>query len=78
MLRIIIPDRLGEGLGTKLIFVHVISADIRTYLDEMYGESGYQALLSTFWAPGKEASPTSAQNDLAQLLSAWASHFAKE
>ena len=38
------------------------------YFDEMYGESGYQMLLSTFRAPGNEPSQISAQNYLAQLL----------
>ena len=60
-----LPDRLGEGLVQT--FVCVVSADI-TYLDEMYGESGYQMLLSTFRAPGNEPSQISAQNYLAQLL----------
>ena len=60
-----LPDRLGEG--SVRTFVHVVSADI-TYLDEMYGESGYQMLLSTFRAPGNEPSQISAQNYLAQLL----------
>ena len=60
-----LPDRLGEG--SVRTFVRVVSADI-TYLDEMYGESGYQMLLSTFRAPGNEPSQISAQNYLAQLL----------
>ena len=60
-----LADRLGEG--SVQTFVRVVSADI-TYLDEMYGESGYQMLLSTFRAPGNEPSPISAQNYLAQLL----------
>ena len=60
-----LPDGLGEGLVQT--FVCVVSADI-TYLDEMYGESGYQMLLSTFRAPGNEPSQISAQNYLAQLL----------
>ena len=60
-----LPDRLGEG--SVRTFVRVVSADI-TYLDEMYGESGYQMLLSTFQAPGNESSQISAQNYLAQLL----------
>ena len=60
-----LPDRLGEGSVRTL--VRVVSADI-TYLDEMYGESGYQMLLSTFRVPGNEPSQISAQNYLAQLL----------
>ena len=60
-----LPDRHGEG--SVRTFVHVVSADI-TYLDEMYGESGYQMLLSTFRAPGNEPSQISAYNYLAQLL----------
>ena len=63
-----LPDRLGES--SVRTFVRVISADIITYpyLDKMYGESGYQMLLSTFRAPGNEPSQISAQNYLAQLL----------
>ena len=60
-----LPDRLGES--SVRTFVRVISADI-TYLDKMYGESGYQMLLSTFRAPGNEPSQISAQNYLARLL----------